>query len=176
MGAAVADQAFAHDLEVEPRVAAAMEIVRRNMLWSAGAGVIPVPLLEFAAITAVEVKLIKELADHYGQPYRKDLAKGVALSLIGSLGSVTLGKMVALSSLRIIPVLGPVVAVAALPGVAAAITYAVGKVCISHFESGGTLLNFDPRRMRDYFRTQYAESLKEAAASASSPRKGASTV
>ncbi len=118
--------------------------------------------------------MIKELADHYSQPYSKDVAKGVALALIGSLGSVTLGKMVALSSLRIIPVLGPVIAVAAVPGVAAAITYAVGKVCISHFESGGTLLNFDPRKMRDYFRTQYAEGLKEAAASASGSRNTAS--
>jgi uncharacterized protein (DUF697 family) len=170
----MADQAIAHDLEVEPRVAEAMEIVRRNMLWSAGAGFIPFPLLDFAAITAVEVKLMKELADHYEQPYSKDVAKGVALSLVGGLGSVTLGKMAALSSLRIIPALGPVVAAAAVPGVSAAITYAVGKVVIAHFEAGGTLLNFNPRKMRDYFRAQYAEGLKEAAATATGSRKASS--
>jgi uncharacterized protein (DUF697 family) len=162
----MSDQATAQTAEGAPSAEHAMGIVKRNMLWSAGAGVIPVPLLELAAITAVEVKLIKELAEHYGRTFRQDLAKSAVVALVGGLGSVTLGKMVALSSLRAIPFLGHAVAMAAVPGMAAAITYGIGKVFIAHFESGGTLLDFDAAKMRDYFRSEFAAGVKETASAA----------
>lgn len=156
------------------RVTQAMEIVKRNMLWSAAAGVVPVPALELIAITAIEVKLVKELAEHYDTSFRKDLAKTAVLSLVGSLGSIAIGKMIALSSLRIIPVLGQLVAAVSVPGMAAAITYAIGKVFVSHFEAGGTLLDFDPAKMRDFFRAEFAKSVKNAATNvASTPAKTA---
>jgi hypothetical protein len=41
-----------------------------------------------------------------------------------------------------------------MPGVAGAATYAVGKVFIQHFESGGTLLNFNPDSVRDYYKQE----------------------
>lgn len=159
----MSEQEIAAAPEAELRTAQAMDIVKRNVLWSAGAGVLPVPMLEMVAILAVEVKLIKELADHYGTSYRKDLAKSAVVSLVGSLGSVAVGKMVAFSSLRAIPVLGQIIATAAVPGIAAAITYAIGRVFVSHFEAGGTLLDFDPAEMREYFRQEFSNGVKEAA-------------
>jgi hypothetical protein len=30
-------------------------------------------------------------------------------------------------------------------------TYAIGKVFVQHFESGGTLLDFQPEKMRKYY-------------------------
>jgi uncharacterized protein (DUF697 family) len=155
--------------ELEARVAGANEIIKRNMLWSAGAGVLPVPMVELIAITAVEIKLINELAEHYKLPFRHDLAKSAVLSLVGGLGSVTLGKMLAFSSLRAIPVFGQLVAVVAVPGMAAAITYAIGKVFTAHFEAGGTLLDFNPKAMREYFRAQYGDGLKQATARPATP-------
>ena len=41
--------------------------------------------------------------------------------------------------------------------VGGATTYAVGKVFIEHFESGGTFLDFDPEKMRDHFQELYEE-------------------
>lgn len=156
--------AGADDLTLEARHAKVAEAIKRNMLWSAGAGVLPVPALELVAVTAVELKLVKELADIYGVDYRKDLAKAAVLSLIGSLGSVTLGKMLAYSSLKTIPVLGYVFAVASVPALSAAITYAIGRIFEAHFEAGGTLLDFDAARVREYFRTEFANGMKVAAA------------
>jgi uncharacterized protein (DUF697 family) len=150
------------DLSHEAKRAKVAETIKRNMLWSAGAGVLPIPMLELVAITAVELKLVKELADIYGAGYRKDLAKAAVLSLLGSLGSVTLGKMFALSSLKAIPVLGHVVSVASVPALAAAITYAIGRIFGTHFETGGTLLDFDASRVREYFRTEFANGMKVA--------------
>jgi uncharacterized protein (DUF697 family) len=147
----------------EARLVQAKEIVKRNILWSAGAGLLPIPWVELVAITVVELKLVKELADLYGTPFRKDLAKASIASLIGGLGSVAIGKALAVSSLRLIPVLGPVVVATSLSAVAAGVTYAIGKVFISHFEAGGTLLDFDPVKSRDFFCAEYANGVSQAA-------------
>ena len=40
-----------------------MEIVRRNVAWAAGGGLIAVPFLDIAAVTSVQLKMIKELID-----------------------------------------------------------------------------------------------------------------
>lgn len=166
-------QANVEGLSAETRHIKAAETIKRNMLWSAGAGVLPVPALELVAITAVELKLVKELADIYGVGYRRDLAKAAILSLIGSLGSVTLGKMLAFSGLKSIPVLGYVFAVASTPMLSAAITYAIGRIFETHFETGGTLLDFDASRVREYFRTEFSNGMK-VAADTIAPKSGAS--
>ncbi len=146
----------------ETRQANVADAIKRNMLWSAGAGVLPVPALEVVAVTAVQLKLVKELADIYGVSYRRDLVKSAVLSLIGSLGAATLGKMLAYSSLKSIPIVGYVFAVASVPVLSAAITYAIGRVFETHFETGGTLLDFDANRVREYFRKEFSKGMKVA--------------
>lgn len=167
----MSDEVASQAQHAQPQSVEAMKIVKRNMLWSVGAGILPFPLLELVAITAVELKLVKGLADHYGMPYRRDLARAGVISLLGSLGGVTLGKIVASSSLRVIPLIGPAVAAASLPAVAAGVTYAVGKVFITHFEAGGTLLDFDPQKVREYFRAEFQNGMKEAEKESTKPGK-----
>jgi uncharacterized protein (DUF697 family) len=150
-------------IEVQ-RPAKAMAIVKRNMIWSAGVGLVPVPMIELVAITAVELKLIKELADLYETPFRDDLAKSAIIALVGSLGSVTLGQMAAVTALRFIPFIGVPMALASVSAVSAGVTYGIGKVFTSHFELGGTLLDFDAAKVREFFKAEYANGVKEAAA------------
>ncbi|HEY8360516.1 MAG TPA: DUF697 domain-containing protein [Ramlibacter sp.] len=151
----------------ETRPERAERIVRRNMWWSAGAGLLPIPLVEFAAITAVQVKVINELANLYETPFRKDAAKAAVVSLIGGLGSVALGKTVAWSALRYVPIVGLPVAALSLSGVAAGITWAVGKVFTAHFELGGTMLDFDAEKMREHFKQEFANGVSQATAAVS---------
>jgi hypothetical protein len=42
-----------------------------------------------------------------------------------------------------------------MPGFAAAVTWAMGRVFIQHFETGGTLLDFNAEKMRDYFKSEF---------------------
>ncbi len=56
-----------------------------------------------------------------------------------------------------IPFVGSTLGALSMPVMAGASTYAIGKVFIQHFESGGTFLTFDPKAVKDY----YAEQLKE---------------
>src|SRR5487761_2789997 len=98
----------------------ALALVKRHVPWAVGAGVLPIPGVDFAA-------------------------------LLGDvLGATLSGGMVSLA--RMVPILGTVVSVVALPAMAGAVTYAVGRVFISHFEAGGTFLDLDPKKMRGYFR------------------------
>ena len=42
-------------------------------------------------------------------------------------------------------------------------TWALGKVFIQHFESGGTFLDFNPEKVREYYKVQFEEGRKMAA-------------
>jgi uncharacterized protein (DUF697 family) len=142
---------------------AAMNIIKQNIAWAVAAGLLPVPFVEVAAITAVEVKLIRELAEHFKVPFQKDLAKSAVASLLASLGSVALGKYVARSAFRFLPVIGPVVAAASVSVMSSAFTYAVGRVFAVHFATGGSLLDFNIENLREFFRNEFAIGMKEAA-------------
>lgn len=163
---------FAENTDMESRSSSAMVIVKNNMIWSAGVGLLPIPLVEFVAITAVQIKLIKELSAHYDVPFRKDLAKASIVSLLGSLSGMVLGKVLGTSFLRVVPVVGPLIAVASLSAVSASVSYAIGRVFISHFEMGGTLLDFDPSAVRDYFKSQFEEGMKQNAGQKKIATKG----
>ena len=70
---------------------------------------------------------------------------------------------VAASAVKLIPLVGSLSGMLALPIVAGASTYALGKVFVVHFETGGTLLDFDPEKTREYFAAKYKEGQKVSA-------------
>jgi uncharacterized protein (DUF697 family) len=122
-----------------------------------------VPLFDVVAITLVEVKMLKELARVYNLPFQEDRAKSILISLAAGFGASTLGAVIGASAVKFIPVAGYFMGLAAVPGVAAAFTYAVGKVFVQHFASGGTFLDFDPKTVREYFARQFEEGKLVAA-------------
>ena len=74
-----------------------------------------------------------------------------------------------------IPGIGSLVGMLVVPGVAAASTWAVGKVFAWHFEQGGTLANFDVEVARPRFQREFAAARGRAkpAPPTLSPRYGA---
>lgn len=132
---------------------AANEIVKRYALYAAGAGLIPVPLVDFAAITALELKLVQELAGLYEVEFKDDLVRPIVAALIGGYGSQSLGYGVGRSALKAIPFIGQTIGLLSVSAFGGGLTWAVGKVFIQHFASGGTFLNFDPEKVRSYFRS-----------------------
>ncbi|MDM8550683.1 DUF697 domain-containing protein [Desulfobacterales bacterium HSG2] len=132
------------------------KIVRNHVVASMAVGLIPIPLVDFVGVSGIQLNMLRSLAKAYGVPFSKDKGKNVISSLIGGGASLPLG--VALASLvKVIPVIGQTTGALAMPVTAGAVTYAVGKVFIQHFASGGTFLTFDPEAVRAY----YAEMLKE---------------
>lgn len=137
------------------RVARAEAVVQRNVLWSLGAGVLPFPIFDVVAVTAVQIKMLKELSDIYNLPFKSSVAKKIVYSLISGLGSVGLGSALGSSLAKLFPGAGTTVGVVAVPLFAGAFTHATGRLFTMHFESGGTLLDFDPTAMRAHFQQEF---------------------
>lgn len=134
----------------------AREVVKKHALYAGGVGLIPVPIVNLAGVTALEVKMLYDLAHVYDIPFRQDRVKSIVSSLIGGIASTNIGYGT-VGLFKSLPLIGGAMAVATLPLFASAITYAIGKVFIQHFESGGTFLDFDPDRVRAYFATQFGK-------------------
>jgi hypothetical protein len=64
---------------------------------------------------------------------------------------------------KAVPGLGTATGVITVSVLGGATTYAIGSVFVQHFESGGTLLDFDAKKMRAYFSTKLEEGKAVAA-------------
>jgi uncharacterized protein (DUF697 family) len=157
------DEVRHHDRhQRDGRFESANDIVKDYALWAGGFGLLPLPIIDFAAITATQVRMASELNKHYrrwhperyDQRFSHERIRAIIASLIG--GSVPVAAGTGLSSLlKGIPLIGQALGLVTTPVFAWASTVAVGRVFIEHFESGGTLLDFDPEKMRHYYYKQF---------------------
>lgn len=143
-------------MDWESRKSAADKLIYNHTLGAMGIGLIPLPLIDIGALTALQIRLICKLSQLYGQSFSHDKAKNIIGALIGSLTSVSLAVPVG-SLIKFIPIVGHTVSVLVMPASGGASTYALGKVFVQHYESGGTFLSFDPAAVKAHF----AELLRE---------------
>jgi len=133
-------------------------IVRRNVLWALGVGMVPIPIVDFVGVGAVQVKMLKELSDLYGVKFSEQIAKKIVASLVAAVGSAGLGVAIASTFFKFVPVVGTSLGVVSMPIVSGAFTMATGRVFVAHFESGGTILTFNPSAIRDHFRAEFQQA------------------
>lgn len=150
---------------LEEREEQAVAITKNYMMGAMAAGLIPAPAIDLAAITGVQLKMIHALANHYDIEFREHVGKSIIGSVVGGWGVASIATGALFSLMKTIPVIGTTAGIVSLPIVAGASTYALGKVFIQHFESGGTFLDFDPGSVRGYFSEMYKEGEKIAEAS-----------
>ncbi len=135
-------------------------VVRKYMLATAGAGLMPLPLVDLVAVSGLQLAMLNSLAKLYRIEFSEELGKSVIASLVG--GGLPLPLSTALASLlRGVPLLGPAVGFMGVALFAGASTYALGRVFIQHFESGGTFLTFDPEKVRDFYNQKVDEGKQE---------------
>lgn len=133
----------------ESRNAEASKLVDRFSLWSGVAGLIPAPIIDVFAVGGLQLQMLNRLSQIYGVPFSENRGKALIASLAGSWIPATSG-IGAASSLKFVPILGTIVAGFVMPVLSAGATYAIGKAFIKHFESGGTLLDFNPPDYREF--------------------------
>ena len=131
----------------------AHEIILKYVAWASGGALIPLPLFDVVAITAFEVTMLKRLCQLHGLEFRQQWGKSLIGALIGTLQT----GLLAGSVLKLIPGIGLAGGVISTAAIAGAMTYAIGKVFVMHFETGGTLFDFNPAKMQAYFADQYQE-------------------
>ncbi len=132
----------------------ATEAIKKYSLYSAGAGLIPMPLVDFAAISAIQLKMLKQVAEIYGIAFDTERARSIVAALIGGLAGTSLGYGLGRNLLKAVPVFGPVLGGFSVSAMGGAVSWAVGRVFMQHFASGGTLLDFDPDAMRQHFKSE----------------------
>jgi uncharacterized protein (DUF697 family) len=132
-------------------------LVRRYSYWSAGFGLIPIPVVDLAAITGTQVKMVHALSQLYGREFSEDAVRAAIGGLVGAAVPIAVGAGT-VSALKSVPILGQIAGTLALPALALASTIAVGRVFVQHFEAGGTLLDFDPEKMKAYFEAEFKKA------------------
>ena len=132
----------------------AMALVNSYVPWAAASGMIPVPTADVVALAALQIRMLAKLGAMYNIPFMENSVKSSVSALIGTV--VASGAGVSLGSLiKAVPVVGTYIGFVATPGTYAAVTYAVGRVFVTHFEAGGTFLDFDPQKTREFFKTEF---------------------
>ena len=131
-------------------------IIKKHVLFSMGGGLIPIPLVDMAAVTALQVSMLEQLADLYGIGYNRSIGKSFIAALTGS----TVAKLGA-SLIKAIPGVGSFIGGVAMSAMSGASTYAVGQVAISQFESEGTLEDIDLDEAQEAYDVAFEEG-KEA--------------
>ncbi len=127
----------------------AKQIVKKNELWAMGVGIVPIPVVDLIGLTAVQVHMLSQLSRHYGVPFTDNTAKAAVAAILGGFVPTRLAWGGARSLLKAVPVIGQVAAALMMPSFAVASTRLVGTLFVRHFESGGTLLDFDPKAFRE---------------------------
>jgi uncharacterized protein (DUF697 family) len=138
------------------------EIIRKRVYAAMAVGMAPIPLLDLAGISAIQIEMVHALAKKYGVPFRPSLVKATVGSLLGGFLPVAFAPAVASLS-KFIPVIGWTVSGVSMSLIGGAITYALGNVFVSHFESGGVLLDFDVKKWRNTFKSKVEEGKRVVA-------------
>lgn len=141
------------DMTPEERKEFANRLVNRFAIWSGVAGLIPMPVVDVFAVGGLQLQMVRRLSQIYNVSFSDNSGKAIILSLAGSMIPSTSG-IGAASTLKFVPVIGTLAAGFVMPTLSAGATYAIGKAFIQHFETGGTLLDFNPPDYREFVRAQ----------------------
>ena len=142
----------------EDRQKKADKIIRNHIAWSMGAGLIPIPIADIFAVSAVQLDMVKQLANAYDIDFEETQGKALITSLVGT----SIARVMASTAAKLIPGFGTVIGGAAMVTLSGASTYAIGEVFREHFNTGGTFLDFDTERLKKYYSEKF-EKGKEVA-------------
>ncbi|MEZ4933703.1 MAG: DUF697 domain-containing protein [Saprospiraceae bacterium] len=136
----------------------AESVIRNHILFSMGAGVIPFPVVDIFAVSAAQLDMIRQLC----RVYDVDFAETKGKAIVSSLTTATLAGWGAGSLVKMIPLFGTYLGGVTNAVMAGASTYALGNVFKIHFETGGTILDFDADRLKKLYKEQFEKGKKVA--------------
>ncbi|WP_431854968.1 YcjF family protein [Azospirillum sp.] len=146
---------------MEDRNKRALALVKYHSYASGALGLIPVPGADVAAVSAAQLNMIHKLAKLYGVEFAQERTRAIVVALLGGVMPGALSGSVLGSAVKAVPFLGTALGMAVMPALSLAATQALGRVFIQHFETGGTLLDFDTEAMREHFRREFEQAKAE---------------
>jgi len=133
-------------------------VIRNHLVWSMGAGFIPVPIADFFAVSAIQLDMVRQLCRVYEIEFKETEGKAI----ISSITSSGLARLAARTVVKFIPGAGSFIGGMAVSILSGASTYALGQAFKKHFETGGTFLDFDLSRLKKIYDDMF-EKGKEVA-------------
>lgn len=130
-------------------------IVQNYTLASLAPALFPIPLIDLAMLTGIQIKMLQDLSEHYQHEFMPHISRGAITALIGSVLPVALQPALTASLMKFIPVFGQASGVVSMLVLGAAATHALGQVFIRHFAGGGTMEDFDAKSVKDYFMEEF---------------------
>jgi uncharacterized protein (DUF697 family) len=134
----------------------AARVISTAVKWSAAATIVPVPYIDLLALGAVQVKMVRDLAQVYGLEAEGETLKGVISALLGTLAPAAISGGLLGSALKVIPVGGTIVGSIGLAAFGSAATYAIGKIFVAHFDQGGTVKSFSAEAIEADLKKEFA--------------------
>lgn len=132
------------------------QAIRDHALLAAGAMVIPVPLVDMAAEAAIQVRMVKRLAEIHGVDFAEERAKTLVAAAIGGFSA----GWAAGTLLRYASFASYFTNFWPSAALSSAITYGIGHLFAQHFSRGGHLDDLAPEVAADTLRAK-ARSLRE---------------
>ncbi|MFT5832985.1 MAG: hypothetical protein ACI97N_000611 [Cognaticolwellia sp.] len=126
-------------------------VIRNHIMWSMGAGFIPVPIADLFAVAAVQLDMVRQMCKLYDIDFKETEGK----ALITTLTSSSLARLGSRALVKLIPGVGSYIGGVSLAILSGASTFALGEVFKRHFETGGTFLDFDPSRLTKYYQEKF---------------------
>lgn len=142
-------------------------IIQEHVIWSIAAGLVPLPIVDIVAVTAIQLDMLKQLALIHDVRFSESEGKAWVTALAGNMAA-----RIGANALKLIPGIGAFVGGASMAVLSGASTYAIGQVATRHFARGGTFSNID----LDAAKRAYEEELergKRVASSLSNEKKEA---
>lgn len=112
----------------------ARKIVERHRVYAAMGGLAPVPIVNIAVLTAINMRMVKRLCEMYGVPYQRDRTRSAIIGLMAGAAPTGFGAVAASTLAVIVP--GPgFIGLAVSAVTAGALTQGIGLIFLEHFES-----------------------------------------
>lgn len=112
----------------------ARKIVERHRTYAAVGGLLPLPVVNIAGVTAVNLRMVRQLSELYQVPFQRDRARAMIVSLIGGAAPAGFGAATSSTLMWIIPG-GMLVGLGVSALTAGTLTRAIGQVFVESFEN-----------------------------------------
>lgn len=133
--------AKSREIDMARRQSLARAIVERHANYSAMGGIIPLPIINVASITAIIMRMVKRLSVLYGMPYERDRARVAVIGLLGGAMPTGLSTVTASTLMYVVPG-SNLLGLAVCSITASACTRRIGRIFVERFESGESLGDF----------------------------------
>lgn len=137
------------------------KVINRHAAYASAGGLIPIPIIDIAAASTIQMRMISQLADVYDIRFSEQLVKSTVASLVTSVVPQAGVGYTALSAVRVVPIVGTALSIATFPALYGALTYALGRTFAWHFANGGTLENLSVNDLKSRFKSEFRSATKD---------------